>query len=91
MMSFRTTALALLVLGTAAPIFAVAPPAPQVTALERAESKLTQRAGQTKGGPQHRLLMERERVRGLLDDLKAGRPVAPEDIDRALENAERAY
>ena len=90
MTSFRTTAFAL-VLGAAVPVFAAAPPASQVPALERAESQLSQRASQNKGGPQHRLLMERERVRGLLDDLKAGRSVPPEDVDRALENAERAY
>ena len=83
--------LTLFVLGTAAPLFAAAPPSPRVTALEKADSKLSRMAGQTKGGPQQRLLLERERVRRLLDDLNAGRAVDPDDIDRALQNADRPF
>lgn len=88
---YSITALTLFALGTTAPLFAAAPPAPNVAALERAESKLSRMAGQTKGGPQQRLLLERERVRRLLDDLDAGRVVDPQDIDRALQNTERLY
>lgn len=88
---YSITALTLFALGTAAPLFAAASPAPRVTALERAEAKLSRMAGQTKGGPQQRLLLERERVRRLLDDLDAGRAVDPQDIDRALQNTERAF
>ena len=91
MKSYTISALIAVVLGAASPLLGGAPPAPRVTALERAESKLSQLAGQTKGGPQHRLLLERERVRRLLDDVEAGRPVAPEDIDRALQNAEHPF
>lgn len=87
----RIPTLTLFVLGTIAPLFAAPPPSPRVTALERADSKLSRMAGQTKGGPQQRLLLERERVRRLLDDLNAGRAVDPDDIDRALQNADRPF
>ena len=85
------SAFSVFVLGVASPLLGATAPAPRVAAIERAESKLSQMASQTKGAPQHRLLLERQRVRGLLDDLEAGRPVAPEDIDRALQNAERPF
>ena len=61
------------------------------SALKEAESRLDVLAGQTKGGPQQRLLLERQRIRRLLEDLDAGRPVDPQDIDRALNNAERPF
>jgi len=87
------TALAFTVfaLTLAAPLLAVPPPAPRVSALKEAESRLNVLAGQTKGGPQQRLLLEKQRIHRLLEDLDAGRPVDPQDIDRALNSAERPF
>ena len=86
-----TTAFTVSVLALAAPLFAVPPPAPRVSALKDAEARLNVRAGQTKGGPQQRLLLEKEKVHRMVEDLDAGRPVDPQDIDRALDNAERPF
>jgi hypothetical protein len=88
---YTTTALTVCALALTAPLLAVPPPAPRVSALKEAESRLNVLAGQTKGGPQQRLLLERQRIRHLLEDLDAGRPVDPQDIDRALNNAERPF
>ena len=85
---YTTTAFATFALLSAAPLLAVAPPAPRVSALKEAESRLDVLAGQTKGGAQQRLLLEKQRVHSLLEDLDAGRPVDPQDIDRALNSAE---
>jgi len=86
-----TTAFTVLVLALAAPLLAVPPPAPRVSALKDAEERLDVLAGQTKGGPQQRLLLEKQRIRRMVEDLEAGRPVDPQDIDRALNNAERPF
>ena len=91
MTRFITTALALFALAAASPQLAVPPPAPRVSALERAESHLGQLAGQTKGGPQQRLLLEKQKIHRLLEDLEAGRAVDPRDVDRALEHAENPF
>ena len=76
-------------LATAAPLFAVAPPSRRVQALDDAQSNLGRLAAQTKGTPQHRLLLEQQRIQGLIDDIQSGRPVDPAAIDRALGVAER--
>jgi len=76
--------LATLALGAVAPAWAVAPPAPRAAQLDRAQKRIGQLAAQTKGGPQQRLLLEREQIRRLGDDVAAGRPVDPRDIDQAL-------
>jgi len=88
---YTATALAVLALASAAPVLAVPPPAPRVSALEEAGSRLDRLAGQTKGGAQQRLLLQKQRIRRLLEDINAGRPVDAQDIDRALSDAERAY
>ena len=87
----RTTAFTVFALAFAAPLLAVPPPAPRVSALKDAEARLDVLAGQTKGGPQQRLLLEKQRIRRMVEDLEAGRPVDPQDIDRALNNAERPF
>ncbi len=85
---YITTATAF-ALSLATPLLAVSPPAPRVSALRQAESRVDRFAGQTKGGPQQRLLLQRQRIRRLLEDIEAGRSVDPQDIDRALNDAER--
>ncbi len=85
------TALTFFALAGVAPALAVAPPAPRVSALEQAEKRVGNLAGQTKGGPQQRLLLERQRIRRLLEDINAGRTVDPQEIDRALDSAERPF
>jgi len=90
-MKHTTTAFTAFVLALAAPLLAVPPPAPRVSALKDAEARLDVLAGQTKGGPQQRLLLEKQRIRRMVEDLEAGRPVDPQDIDRALNNAERPF
>ncbi len=88
---YTTTVFATFALLSAARLLAVPPPAPRVSALKGAESRLDVLAGQTKGGPQQRLLLEKQRVHRLLEDLDAGRPVDPQDIDRALNSAEHPF
>ena len=88
---YTATALTLFALAATSPLLAVPPPAPRVSDLERAQARLGQLAGQTKGGPQQRLLLEKQKIHRLLEDLDAGRPVDPQDIDRALEGAERPF
>jgi hypothetical protein len=60
-----------------------------VARLKGAEENLARRADQTKGGPRQVLLLERQRVNGLIEDLEHGKPVAPEEIDRALQRADQ--
>ena len=86
-----TLAFTVFALTLAAPLLAVPPPAPRVSALKEAESRLNVLAGQTKGGPQQRLLLEKQRIHRLLEDLDAGRSVDPQEIDRALNSAERPF
>jgi len=44
-----------------------------------------------KGSPQQRLLLEKQSIHRMVEELEAGRPVDPQDIDRALNNAERPF
>lgn len=88
----RTLISAGLALATVASIAAASPQtAPNVTALERAQGRLDRLAGQTKGGPQHKLLLEKQRLHQLIDDLDAGKVVDPGEIDRALQRAENPW
>ncbi len=64
--------------------------AARIQALRDAKSRVTARAEATKGGPRGSLLLERNRLDGLIQDLEAGKAVDPSEIDRALERAERA-
>ena len=77
---------------TASTALAVAPPSgPRREALTKADARVGQLAGQTKGAPQHLLLQQRQKIRQLIDDLDAGRRVDPSEIDRALLDAERGF
>ena len=60
-----------------------------VARLKAAEDGLARRADQTKGGARQVLLLEQRHLSGLIDDLERGKPVAPDDIDRALQRAEQ--
>lgn len=59
-----------------------------VARLKAAEDILARRADQTKGGSRQVLLLERQRLNGFIEDLENGKPVAPQEIDRALQRAE---
>lgn len=61
----------------------------RVGELQATSDKLARSAGQTKGGAQQRLLLEREHVNGLIDSLEKGQHVDPAEIDRALQRAEQ--
>src|SRR3989442_13220051 len=86
------TGIALLLTFAASTALAVAPPAgPRRDALTQAEAHVGQLAGQTKGGPQQRLLLARQKIRRLIEDIDAGRTVDPSEIDRALHVAEGGF
>ncbi len=88
---YKSTIATLLAL-TASTALAVAPGSgASREALSRADARVGQLAGQTKGGPQQRLLLQRQKIRQLIEDLKAGRNVDPAEIDRALQDAERGF
>jgi hypothetical protein len=71
---------------------AVAPPSgPRKDALATADARLGELAGQTKGAPQHLLLMQQQKIRQLIEDLDAGKHVGLSEIDRALGDAERGF
>jgi hypothetical protein len=57
-------------------------------ALAQAERRVDSLAATTKGGAQQRLLLEKQRIQNLIDDLDAGKPVDPADIDRALQRSQ---
>ena len=89
-MTLQKTALTVLIaLVTAAPLFAAQPQTRNTQAHEDSQTKLGRLAAQTKGTPQHRLLLEQQRIQGLIDDIQSGRAVDPAAIDRALGDAER--
>ena len=89
-MTLQKTALTVLIaLATAAPLFAAQPQTRNTQALDDTQVKLGRLAAQTKGTPQHRLLLEQQRIQGLIDDIQSGRTVDPTAIDRALNDAQR--
>ncbi len=84
MASLRTGLIALAVLALAGQLRAADQAASRVDDLRAAKDRVARAASQTKGGPQHSLLQEQQRLSGLIDDLEHGRPVDPQEIDRAL-------
>ena len=54
-----------------------------------AATRVERCASETKGGPQQRLLLAKQKIRRLIDDLDAGKSVDPSDFDLALQNAAR--
>jgi len=59
----------------------------RVDDLRVAKERVARAANETKGAPQHRLLQEKQKLSGLIDDLERGRDVDPGEIDRALVRA----
>jgi len=53
--------------------------------LRAAKERAQLQAGQTKGGPQHLLLMKSQRISNFIDRLERGESVDPKEIDRLLE------
>ena len=91
-MKYYENGIALMLTLAASTALAVAPPAGRHRdALAQAEARVGQLAGQTKGGPQQRLLLQRENIRRLIEDIDAGKRVDPSEIDRALQDAERGF
>ena len=56
-----------------------------VDQLRAAKERAQWQAGQTKGAPQHLLLMKRQSISSLIDRLERGESVDPKEIDRLLE------
>jgi hypothetical protein len=86
MASLRTGLITLAALALAAPLHAADH---HVNELRTAQERVARAASSTKGGPQHRLLQEQQKLSGLIDDLENGRHVDPQEIDRALQRAEQ--
>jgi len=69
-----------------------APPAADPRGDARAaETRVERFASETKGGPQQRLLLAKEKIRRLIEDLDAGKSVDPSEFDLALQNAARGF
>jgi len=64
-------------------------PDARVAELRATSDRLARAADQTKGGPRHLMLQERQHVNGLIDSLENGQHVDPAEIDRALQRAEQ--
>ena len=91
----RTVSLAVLAVSATALVAAAEPlksgqVKPALSRLKTAEEDLARRADRTKGGPRQRLLLERNNLDHLIDDLERGRTVPPDEIDRALQRSEQA-
>ena len=88
---FRNTIIATLclVFGGAALAGAARQTASSTDDLRRTEARVGDLAGRTKGGPQHQLLLEKQRIHRLVEDLEAGKAVDPREIDDALDRAGR--
>ena len=89
MTSLRTGLITIAALALAAQLRAADPATSRVGDLRTAQERVARAATRTKGGPQHRLLQEEQKLSGLIDDLEHGRPVDPAEIDRALQRAEQ--
>lgn len=87
-MTFKNISLVTLaVLGTVSLSAAELRDRSNVDALRRAQDRVARSANQTKGGAQARLLLESQRLQQLIDDLDAGKPVDPSEIDRTLQRS----
>ena len=77
---------ALALLAAGATVHALDTTTSSIDALRAAKKRTRWQAGQTKGGPQHLLLMKRQRISSLIDRLERGESVDPREIDRLLED-----
>jgi hypothetical protein len=90
-MKLYQTAIAALVAISATATLAAPPAAdPRGDALA-AETRVGRFASETKGGPQQRLLLAKQKIRRLIEDLDAGKSVDPSGFDLALQNAARGF
>lgn len=81
--TIAVAALAIVVAG--ANVHASGATSSSVDQLRAAKEHAQWQAGQTKGAPQHLLLMKRRRISSLIDRLERGESVDPKEIDRLLE------
>ena len=88
MRSYIVAVAGLLVLA-AGPLHAVETTPSSVDELRSAKERAELQASQTKGAPQHLLLMKRQRISGLIDRLERGGAVDPREIDRLLDETSR--
>ena len=66
---------------------AAQPSRADIAALQGAQDRVARFADTTKGGVKGRLLLDKQRIQGLIDDLETGKPVDPADVDRAIQRA----
>ncbi len=66
---------------------AAQPARSDVAALRDAQDRVARFADTTKGGVKGRLLLDKQRIQGLIDDLERGRSVDPADIDRVIQRS----
>ena len=76
---------ALALLAAGATVHALDTTASSVDGLRAAKERAQWQASQTKGGPQHLLLMKRQRISSLINRLERGESVDPAEIDRLLD------
>jgi len=88
-MKLYQMAIAALIALSATATLAAAPAADLRGDALAAETRVDRCASETKGGPQQRLLLAKQKIRRLIDDLDAGKSVDPSDFDQALQNATR--
>lgn len=86
----KTSLLTLAALATAAQVWAGQAPGKQAAQLADANEDVAQAAINTKGSRRGLLMMQQQKLQGLIDDLQSGRQVDPAEIDRALRDAERS-
>lgn len=84
MHSSTITLAALALLAAGANVHAFDTSASLVDQLRAAKERAQWQAGQTKGLPQHLLLMKRQRISSLIDRLERGESVDPKEMDRLL-------
>jgi hypothetical protein len=85
MRSSTITIGALALLAAGATVHALETTGSSVESLRAAKERAQFQANQTKGGPQHLLLMKRQRISSLIDRLERGQSVDPREIDQLLE------
>ncbi len=86
----KTSLVTLAALATAAQVWAGQAPGKQTAQLADAKNDVAQAAINTKGSQRAALMMQQQKLQGMIDDLQAGRRVDPAEIDRALRDAERS-
>ncbi len=89
MASLKTGLIAVAVVAFAGQLHAADKSASRVDDLRVAKERVARAAQETKGGPQHRLLQEQQKLNGLIDALEHGQRVDPDEIDRALQRAQQ--